>query len=422
MPSLIRVWKGVEMLKEKGTYRDYATRNDSWVGLIVDLAANIVESYPDLACKQDDNGIPPMFVEATSESHAANNEEAPRDNRVGNHISKLERSFFAKIILDSGASSISKTLSSPRAPDPLIQATKRGILELVMAILKKYPEAADSFDENGRNILHISVEQKHRFIYDYLMCSVAYKDRMLADIANVHGGRGNTEFHMGGKPGSVEVVIQMSWDVLWFKRVKHDSYPHLWHLRNFDGKSADELFEENHSALREQAENAAKHVSSNLIIVATLIGAINFAALFTLPGGVDQNTGIPMLFKSNRQEVQFFMTYIGLGLFFTFLTLATLILIQLSRFDTSDFHMAIPVTTIVSTITIILSAGYSATAFGQGYILEGELGPFLATFLIFFIVLVIIVLALVVIDTKLLLFDYMYYAIRDWLVYKRPEM
>ncbi|KAF7113476.1 hypothetical protein RHSIM_RhsimUnG0122500 [Rhododendron simsii] len=462
--------------------------------------------------------IPPMYVEATSESHTANNEEAPRDNRVGNHISKLERSFFAKKILDyaadlllclqclffplflvgcwlfkniddakqkhtlalllanrliekedwsryiyfqsidSGASSISKTLSSPRAPDPLIQATKRGILELVMAILKKYPEAADSFDENGRNILHISVEQKHRFIYDYLMCSVAYKDRMLADvdfqgntvmhmatcsekrppqsppplpqspgvadelIANVHGGRGNTEFHMGGKPGSVEVVIQMSWDVLWFKRVKHDSYPHLWHLRNFDGKSADELFEENHSALREQAENAAKHVSSNLIIVATLIGAINFAALFTLPGGVDQNTGIPMLFKSNRQEVQFFMTYIGLGLFFTFLTLATLILIQLSRFDTSDFHMAIPVKTIVSTITIILSAGYSATAFGQGYILEGELGPFLATFLIFFIVLVIIVLALVVIDTKLLLFDYMYYAIRDWLVYKRPEM
>ncbi|XP_058187668.1 uncharacterized protein LOC131304443 isoform X2 [Rhododendron vialii] len=446
--------------------------------------------------------IPPMYVEATSESHAANNEEAPRDNRVG--ISKLERSFFAKKILgcwlfkniddakqkhtlalllanrliekedwsryiyfqstDSGASSI-ETLSSPRAPDPLIQATKRGILELVMAILKKYPEAADSFDENGRNILHISVEQKHRFLNDYLMCSVAYKDRMLADvdfrgntvmhmatcsekrppqsppprspgvmdelIPNVHGRQGNTDFHVGGKQGSVEVVIQMSWDhVLWFKRVKHDSYPHLWHLRNFDGKSADELFVENHSALREQAENAAKHVSNNLIVVAILIGTINFAALFTLPfaalftlpEGFDQNTGIPMLLKSNRQEVQFFMAFIGLALFFAFLTLATLMLIQLSRFDTSDFHMAVPVKTIVSTITIILSAGFSATSFGQGYILEGELGPFLATFLIFFMFLVIIVLALVVIDTKLLLFDYMYYAIRDWLVYKGPEM
>ncbi|KAE9449958.1 hypothetical protein C3L33_18133, partial [Rhododendron williamsianum] len=178
-------------------------------------------------------------------------------------------------------------------------------------------------------------------------------------------------------------------------------HTYIWHLRNFDGKSADELFEENHSALREQAENAAKH---------------------PFPGGFDQNTGIPMLLKSNRQEVQFFMAYIGLALFFAFLTLATLMLIQLSRFDTSDFHMAIPVKTIVSTITIILSTVFSATAFGQGYILEGKLGPFLATFLIFFMFLVIIVLALVVIDTKLLLFDYMYYAICDWLVYKSPEM
>ncbi|KAI8558663.1 hypothetical protein RHMOL_Rhmol04G0114200 [Rhododendron molle] len=495
------------------------------------LAVNIVESYPDLACKQDEKGmtplnflvtkassfrsrssyvfydlsrtafipwqiveaiiysvIPPMYVEVTSESQVANNEEAPRDNRVG--ISKLERSFFAKKILgcwlfkniddakqkhalalllanrliekedwsryinfpstDSGASSI-RTLSSPRGPDPLIQATKLGILELVTGILKKYPEAADSFDDNGRNILHISVEQKHRFLYDYFMCSIVYKDRMLADvdfqgntvmhmatcsekrpprspgvtdelIANVHGGQGNTDFHVGGKRGSVGVVNQMSWDVLWFKRVKHDSYPHLWHIRNFDGKSAEELFEENHSALREQAENAAKHVSNNLIVVAILIGTINFAALFTLPGGFDQNTGIPMLLNSNRQEVQFFMAYIGLALFFAFLSLATLMLIQLSRFDTNDFHVAIPVKTVLSCITIILSTGFSATAFGQGYILEGKLGPFMATFLIFFMFLVTIVLALIMMDTKVLIFDYMYYAIRDWLIYKSPDM
>ncbi|XP_058208724.1 uncharacterized protein LOC131321791 isoform X3 [Rhododendron vialii] len=443
------------------------------------LAVNIVESYPDLACKQDEKGmtplnflitkassfrsrssyvfydlsrtafipwqiveaiiysfIPPMYVEATSESQAANNEEAPRDNRVG--ISKLERSFFAKKILgcwlfkniddakqkhaltlllanrliekedwsryinfpstDSGASSI-RTLSSPRAPDPLIQATKLGILELVMAILKKYPEAADSFDDNGRNILHISVELKHRFLYDYLMCSVAYKDRMLADIdfqgntvmhmatcsekrpprspgvtdeliANVHGGQGNTNFHVGGKRGSVGVVNQMSWDVLWFKRVKHDSYPHLWHLRNVEGKSAEELFEENHSALREQAENAAKHVSNNLIVVAILIGTINFAALFTLPRGFDQNTGIPMLLKSNRQEVQFFMAYIGLALFFPALSLATLMLIQLSQFDTTDFHVAIPVKTVLSCITIILSTASLPPRLGKAIFLR----------------------------------------------------
>lgn len=159
-------------------------------------------------------------------------------------------------------------------------------------------------------------------------------------------------------------------------------------------------------------------MSDNLIIVAILIGTINFAALFTLPGGFDQNTGIPMLLKSNRQEIQFFMVYIGLALFFTFLSLATLMLIQLSRFDTNDFHIAIPLKTIISCITILYSTGFSATAFAQGYILEGELGAFLATFLIFFELLVCFVLALIMIDTKVLIFDYMYYAIRHLFCYK----
>ncbi|CAK9169113.1 unnamed protein product [Ilex paraguariensis] len=75
--------------------------------------------------------------------------------------------------------------------------------------------------------------------------------------------------------------------------VKHDFYPHLYHLRNVDGKTAEELFEKNHSSLREEAEKAAKHVSANLIIAATLICTIHFAALFTVPGGFNQNTGGP---------------------------------------------------------------------------------------------------------------------------------
>ncbi|CAK9169116.1 unnamed protein product [Ilex paraguariensis] len=141
-----------------------------------------------------------------------------------------------------------------------------------MAILQKYPQAADSFDENGRNILHITVEQKHRFLYEYLISSLAYKDRMLADIDN----GGNTILHLAScvqnpatshpritdvasqwrvnypirkKRGSVPLTNQMSWDVLWFKRVKHDTYPHLRHVRNMDGMTAEELFEENYSSV-----------------------------------------------------------------------------------------------------------------------------------------------------------------------------
>ncbi|KAF5931910.1 hypothetical protein HYC85_028081 [Camellia sinensis] len=320
---------------------------------------------------------------------------------------------------DSEASSVGRR---NRALDPLLQATRVGILEVVMAILNKYPEAADSFDENGRNILHISVEQKHRFIYDYLMNFVAYKDRMLADIdfrgntifhlATCVGnptrsppglsrnqlvvddvdGQWNTDFHVEAKRGSFGV------------RVKHDSYPHLWHLRNLDGKAAEELFEENHAALREEAEKAAKHSSLP-----------SLEALIKTPAYL-------CFSKAIGRKYRFFMVCIGLALFFAVLSLATLMLIQLSRFDTNDFHIAIPLKTIISCLTIIYSTGFSATAFAQGYILEGQLGAFLATFLIIFELLFCFVLVLIMIDTKVLIFDYMYYAIRRMFCYKIPDM
>ncbi|CAK9169125.1 unnamed protein product [Ilex paraguariensis] len=328
-----------------------------------------------------------------------------------------------------------------KVPDPLIQATTFGIHELVMAILQKYPEAADSFDENGRNILHIAVEQKHRFLYQYLMNSLAYKDRMLADIdkqgntilhlasyvenpASSHpkiidvASQWGVDYHVGTKRGSVEVINQMSWDVLWFKRVKDDSYPHLRHLRNMDGKTAEELFEENRSSLRVEAEKAAKHVSANLIIVAILICTINFAALFTVPGGFNQNTGDPILLSDHWQEMQFFMVYIGLALFFSFLSLANLVLMQVSRFDTNDFHIAVPVKSIVASLTIMYSTGLSATAYFQGYILESKPGTFIATFMILYMFVVWYVLALVMVDTTFSTFDYMYYALLHLIAYK----
>ncbi|CAK9184812.1 unnamed protein product [Ilex paraguariensis] len=84
-------------------------------------------------------------------------------------------------------------------------------------------------------------------------------------------------------------------------------FSHPWHLRNIEGKAAEQLFEENHSVLREEVEKAAKHVSDNLIFVAILIGTINFAALFTVLGSFSQNTGIPMFHENYKQEMDFLL-------------------------------------------------------------------------------------------------------------------
>ncbi|CAK9169118.1 unnamed protein product [Ilex paraguariensis] len=173
-----------------------------------------------------------------------------------------------------------------------------------------------------------------------------------------------------------------------------------------------------HSSLREEAEKVAKHVSDNLTIAATLICTINFAALFTVLGAFNQDTRDPMLLSDHWQEMQFFMAYIGLALFFAFLSLTNLILIQVSRFDTNDFHIAIPVKTIVASLTIMYSTGLSTTAYLQGYILESHPGTFIATFLIFYMFVVWFVLALVMVDTTFSTLDCMYYALLHLITYK----
>ncbi|XP_028055407.1 uncharacterized protein LOC114259575 [Camellia sinensis] len=64
-----------------------------------------------------------------------------------------------------------------RMKDPLILVTKHGIHEMVEEILEKFPNVATTFDENGRNILHIAAQLRDTILYDYLKKTVnhAYK-------------------------------------------------------------------------------------------------------------------------------------------------------------------------------------------------------------------------------------------------------
>ncbi|KAM3397095.1 hypothetical protein P3S68_000607 [Capsicum galapagoense] len=181
----------------------------------------------------------------------------------------LAKRLISKEDLSCYALSSSSSMASPM--NPLIQATMLGNTEMIKAILTAFPEVADSLDENGRNILHIAVERKNLHL---LKKKLFFKDRMLTEVDK----NGNTILHFAscvGFPFSysspaasmqesttvdrvdsdfpiLEIADQMSRDVYWFKHVKLDCYPHLRYRENFDGKTADELFEENKSLAPEK--------------------------------------------------------------------------------------------------------------------------------------------------------------------------
>ncbi|XP_052174629.1 uncharacterized protein LOC127789715 [Diospyros lotus] len=268
--------------------------------------------------------------------------------------------------------------------NPLIQAVKHGIHELVEEIIRKFPDAAFFVDKDGKNILHLVVECKDRKLYDYLKPKV-HKDEMLAAMDN----RGNTVLHLATLEGSSPSIIhghmnQMAWDVCWFKRICYDAPPHFLYHRNADGKTAREMFEESHSGLREKAEKTIKDMNNALMLVAALVGTVNYATIFTIPGGfVDdpnsKNFGRPSLFSTRDGcgcDLRWFLGFTGLALFSSLFSLATMVLIQLSRFCSDDFYLSLPFKFLAALFALFFSALATILACVKAYkIIDLEVNP-----------------------------------------------
>ncbi|KAK2975371.1 hypothetical protein RJ640_012382 [Escallonia rubra] len=245
----------------------------------------------------------------------------------------------------------------------------------------RYRNAANSVDKKGRNIMHIAVEHKCSDLYENLIRTIVHEDSLMADIDH----EGNTIFCLAANEGHVPnfplgVLNQMTWNVFSLKHYAfifrsfifvRDSHAHLLNLHNSCGKIAKVLFVENHSHLREVAEETSKDVNQGLMAVFTLIGTVSFAALFTVPGGFDQNNGHPILLDNHKQlDMQTFILYAGGTLFSYLLSLGTLLLIQLSPFHIENFYFALPTQYLVVALALFCSTFFSIALCSQTRILE----------------------------------------------------
>ncbi|KAL7219248.1 hypothetical protein ACSBR2_012350 [Camellia fascicularis] len=311
-----------------------------------------------------------------------------------------------------------------KEPNPLREAIKHGILELVKIILKKFPEASNSFDDNGRNILHIAVEYKHILIYEYLKKHVDHKERMLCDVDS----DGNTILHVAATSENVPKFLfgqflSMAWDFFWFQHVKNDFRPDLLPHQNSENLTAKELFEENHKEVKEKAEEEVKHMIKGLMLLSILISTINFAAIFTIPGGFDEKNGQPHFFKDPEsekfKELHYFLIYVGGSLIASLLALGTQLSIQLSRFRSNDFYVVLPFKYFLAMSALFYSSTMTITTCFQAYILEEV--HITAPYIIFFFC-ACFPAALVYIDTIYMYVNYLSFVAQYSLVYKCYEM
>jgi len=117
-------------------------------------------------------------------------------------------------------------------------------------------------------------------------------------------------------------------------------HPKFKEAKNSDGKKPYEIFTENHDELVKAGEKWAKETATSFTIVGTLITTIMFAATFTVPGGNNQDTGLPIFLHDNAFTI--FLIADAASLFTSSTSVLIFIGILTSRYAEKDFLKSLP--------------------------------------------------------------------------------
>ena len=122
---------------------------------------------------------------------------------------------------------------------------------------------------------------------------------------------------------------------------------------NTNGQTARELFTESHKELVKEGEKWVKETSSSCTLVGALIVTIMFAAVITVPGGNNQDSGLPTFLHG-----KVFMVFIicdALSLLSASTSLLMFLGVLTSRYAEEDFLRSLPIKMMIGLSTLIFS-------------------------------------------------------------------
>ncbi|BBG93360.1 Ankyrin repeat family protein [Prunus dulcis] len=180
---------------------------------------------------------------------------------------------------------------------PLLIAAKMGVTEMVRTILDKFPVAIQDVDSDNKNVVLLAVENRQPHVYNLLRKRKILKESLLRQLDN----QGNSALHLAARCGQYRpwlipgAALQMQWEIKWYKFVK-SSMPHGFFVRyNKKGQTPKEIFINTHQNLIKEGSKWLTKTSESCSVVAALIATVAFATSATVPGGLNENTGEPIL-------------------------------------------------------------------------------------------------------------------------------
>ncbi|XP_057797231.1 ankyrin repeat-containing protein At5g02620-like [Salvia miltiorrhiza] len=254
-------------------------------------------------------------------------------------------------------------------PPILHDAAQLGNVELITMLTQTYPHLIWHTDANGYTIFHIAVKCRHEMLFDLINEIGVRKDSIAMsqdengdNILHLATESAPTDRRLGAMPG-----FEMLMEMLWFERVKAAVPPSSLEMRNKDGHTPRELFSKRHHSLLNKSKTWIKNTADSCMLISTLIFTVAFASAFSVPGGYDQETGIPVLVKT--KWFSSFVIFEALAMLSSACSIIFFLRIMMSSFEEVDFMHLVPNVFAVALIALSFSVFGAVSAFMSAYFL-----------------------------------------------------
>ncbi|KAG6633071.1 hypothetical protein CIPAW_12G023200 [Carya illinoinensis] len=257
----------------------------------------------------------------------------------------------------------------------ICQATKNGIFEFVSKMLKTDLEFITVRDEDDRNLFMLAVLHRHEKIF-----SILYSQDMMMNYYSfmkcLLDVDGNNILHMAGIiehstpvnqiPGAALQIFSVCL-ILYMQEVGKIVHPKDKKTKNKNGFTPQQLFTRNHKNMMKEGEKWMKDTAGSCTVVGALIITIMFAVTFTIPGGNNQDTGLPIFLKKSLFGV--FMISDALSFFLSSTSVLMFLGILTSRYTEDDFLEYLPRQMIIGLFTLFCSIATMMITFASALLI-----------------------------------------------------
>ncbi|XP_039687248.1 uncharacterized protein [Medicago truncatula] len=308
-----------------------------------DITMHLLQRYPDLATISDSNGSIILNVLSKLPSHFPSGntyvlsrkffykhapvelELSPNQPYFGNIIGNALQYCFAgsmKPVRDTKLRHLSAVrltefvfsqasamndyqfYESFVSEDIIFNATSYGIVEILRICFQFFPDLVWTHIPNEGYVIQIAIKNRQEKVIRLLSkMPIICKLLVLAiDESNNTTSHLAARFYSNNK-STLGAAFQVERESQWLQEVEKLDHPLHKVVKNKNGKTAREVFIEEHKPLVEEGNNWIKDRSNACMLVATLIATITFAAAITVPGGNNQEKGIPIFLLHNKFTV-----------------------------------------------------------------------------------------------------------------------